>query len=98
MLFFSETPRFVYRKGQTDQARKIMSKVYGVPENHWAIQEELEEIRAKLAAEDTNQGYFKDFYHMFFAERMGYRIALGVLLQMFQQLTGANYFFYYGAQ
>jgi MFS family permease len=27
---------------------------------------------------------------------MAYRIILGVALQMFQQLTGANYFFYYG--
>jgi len=33
---------------------------------------------------------------MFSAPRMGYRILLGVVLQMFQQLTGANYFFYYG--
>merc|ERR1712000_206484 len=30
------------------------------------------------------------------APRMGYRIWLGIMLQMFQQLTGANYFFYYG--
>lgn len=27
---------------------------------------------------------------------MLYRVALGMGLQMFQQLTGANYFFYYG--
>lgn len=26
MLFFSETPRFVYRRGHVDQARKIMSR------------------------------------------------------------------------
>jgi SP family sugar:H+ symporter-like MFS transporter len=26
---------------------------------------------------------------------MAYRIAIGMGLQMFQQLTGANYFFYY---
>jgi len=33
---------------------------------------------------------------MFRAPKMTYRIILGMLLQMFQQLTGANYFFYYG--
>ena len=32
---------------------------------------------------------------MFQAPRMPYRIVLGVVLQAFQQLTGANYFFYY---
>lgn len=33
---------------------------------------------------------------MFQGPRMSYRIILGVALQVFQQLTGANYFFYYG--
>lgn len=33
---------------------------------------------------------------MFRAPRVAYRIALGMTMQMFQQLTGANYFFYYG--
>ena len=33
---------------------------------------------------------------MFQAPRMAYRIAVGVALQALQQLTGANYFFYYG--
>ena len=36
------------------------------------------------------------WYNMFFAPRMAYRIALGMGLQILQQLTGANYFFYYG--
>jgi SP family sugar:H+ symporter-like MFS transporter len=56
---------------------------------------ELEEIEAKLQAESNKGGPFIEWYKMFFAPRMAYRIALGMGLQMFQQLTGANYFFYY---
>lgn len=36
------------------------------------------------------------WYEAITGPRMLYRVALGVGLQMFQQLTGANYFFYYG--
>jgi Sugar (and other) transporter len=36
------------------------------------------------------------WWEAFTAPRMLYRIALGMSLQSLQQLTGANYFFYYG--
>ncbi|GAB7356831.1 hypothetical protein MBLNU459_g7707t1 [Dothideomycetes sp. NU459] len=96
ILMFPETPRFDYRKGQTQRAEETMVRVYGAPPNHYAIHVELEEIKAKLAAESRKNGLFKEWYDMFFAPKMAYRIALGMGLQMFQQLTGANYFFYYG--
>jgi sugar porter (SP) family MFS transporter len=96
ILFFPETPRYNWRKGLIDQAKATMAKVYGAPPNHYSIYCETEEIKAKLAAETGKSGLFSEWYHMFFAPRMAYRIALGMGLQMFQQLTGANYFFYYG--
>lgn len=96
ILFFTETPRFLYRKGQKEEAKRIMEKVYGAPPNHFTIHIELEEIEAKLRAEENKEGTVAEWIHMFRAPKMGYRIALGMLLQMFQQLTGANYFFYYG--
>ncbi|THC98704.1 hypothetical protein EYZ11_001838 [Aspergillus tanneri] len=67
IILFPESPRYDYRHGRIDQAKKTMSRLYGVPEHHRAN-----------------------------GPRMPYRIALGVALQAFQQLTGANYFFYYG--
>ena len=96
ILFFPETPRYVYRKGRTDEAKATMTKVYGASPNHFSVAMELEEIQAKLAAESGKGNPLKEWYNMFYAPRMGYRIALGMVLQMFQQLTGANYFFYYG--
>ncbi|KID83679.1 hexose transporter [Metarhizium guizhouense ARSEF 977] len=97
ILAFPETPRFDFRHGRADRAADTICKVYGAGPNHWAVHTQLEEIEAKLRAEDTVKlGPVREFAAMFAAPKMARRIALGVALQMFQQLTGANYFFYYG--
>jgi len=96
MLFLPETPRFAYRHGRQDDAKRTMMRVYGAPENHYAIFSELEEIEFKLQAESKKGSTLTEWYEMLYTPRMGYRILLGITLQMFQQLTGANYFFYYG--
>jgi MFS transporter, SP family, sugar:H+ symporter len=97
ILFFPETPRHDYRRGRVEKARETMVKVFGAPPHHYAVHTELEEIEAKLRAEDQiTHGPVREYLNMFRAPRMAYRIALGCVLQMFQQLTGANYFFYYG--
>jgi SP family sugar:H+ symporter-like MFS transporter len=72
-----------------------MSKLYGVPQSHRVIVHELLEIQEQQEAEKGSKGGWHGWVEMFQAPRMPYRIALGVVLQMFQQLTGANYFFYY---
>ncbi|KAJ5058512.1 siderophore iron transporter mirC [Bipolaris maydis] len=97
ILWFDETPRFNFRHGRLDKATKTMVEVYGVPENNYAIQMELQEMREKLEAESkiTNNP-IQEWIGMWSAPKMAYRIAIGMGLQMFQQLTGANYFFYYG--
>jgi SP family sugar:H+ symporter-like MFS transporter len=91
IMFFSDTPRFNFRHGKVDQATKTMKDVYGVPENHYSIQMELEEMRIKLAAESTiTNGPIQEWIGMWKAPKMAYRLAIGMGLQMFQQLTGAN--------
>ncbi|KAH6884592.1 hypothetical protein B0T10DRAFT_493451 [Thelonectria olida] len=97
ILFFPETPRYDYRRGHTERAERTLCKVYGATPNHWAIHTQMEEIGSKLRAEQKIKGNsITEFVTMFRAPRMAYRIFIGMSLQMFQQLTGANYFFYYG--
>ena len=96
MLGFSETPRFNYRHGKLDKVTSTMSKVYGVPVSHHSIQLELEEMRTQLEAEAVKGNAIQEWIGMWKAPKMAYRLAIGMGLQMFQQLTGANYFFYYG--
>lgn len=96
--FFKETPRFVYRKGRAEEAKRTLMHVYGASEDHIAIFTQMEELESKLRAEMQTQkkGAVGELVGVFRAPRMTYRILLGIMLQMFQQLTGANYFFYYG--
>lgn len=92
MVLFPESPRYDFVNGRTDTARQTMAKIHGVPEDHVRIHEELEEINEQIKNEPENQ-----VWHEFFtAPMMGYRLVLGMILQALQQLTGANYYFYFG--
>lgn len=91
ILFFAETPRYNFRHGREDKAKETMMAVYGVPENHYSVQLEIEEMRAKFAAEEGQGNAIQEWLGMWTAPKMAYRLAIGMGLQMFQQLTGANY-------
>ncbi|KAF2204785.1 general substrate transporter [Delitschia confertaspora ATCC 74209] len=95
MLFMRESPRWEYRNDKTDSARHTIALVYGVPEDHPEVQREVREIREKLEAERAG-GDNHPWYEIFTGPRMLYRTLLGIALQSLQQLTGANFFFYYG--
>lgn len=92
MAFFPESPRFEFRHGKIESCQKTLASLYGVPENHVRILEEMDEIREQFEAESADQKW----HEFITAPRMFYRIVLGMALQSLQQLTGSNYFFYYG--
>lgn len=97
ILFFPETPRFDFSRGKGERATETLCKVYGASRNHWAVHTQVREIESKMRAEDKIMlGPIAEFVSMFKAPRMLYRLFLGIALQSLQQLTGANYFFYYG--
>jgi SP family sugar:H+ symporter-like MFS transporter len=92
MFFMPESPRWDMKNGNYKSAFHTMTKFYGVPPHHRAIALEAAEINENIKA---SRGVHK-FYEVFTGPRMFYRTTLAMGLQMFQQLTGANYFFYYG--
>lgn len=94
ILFFPESPRYAYRKGRVQEARTTMAKFYGVSENHREVQREIGEIKEKHDLE-VSLGK-RPWIELITGPRMAYRTALGIVLQALQQLTGANFFFYYG--
>ncbi|KAJ5490872.1 High-affinity fructose transporter ght6 [Penicillium diatomitis] len=94
MAFFPESPRYDYRHGKVDKAISTLSKIYGVPRNHRALHLEFDEIKQKYEEEVKNGQ--ASWVQMFRAPTMARRVVIGVVLQALQQLTGANYFFYYG--
>ncbi|RFU26942.1 hypothetical protein B7463_g9382, partial [Scytalidium lignicola] len=92
ILFLPESPRHDWNHGKEARARTTMAKFYGVGEHHQLIEEETNEIeKVRLATQGDHH-----WYEAITGPRMPYRILLGMTLQMLQQLTGANYFFYYG--
>lgn len=94
ITFFPETPKFDFLRGRNAAAQQTMSKFYGVPSDHPVIKEQITEMESKAAAE--RQVANMPLSTIFTGPSMLYRTLLGAALQAFQQLTGANYFFYYG--
>ena len=92
MALFPESPRFDFRNGRTEIARRTMAKLHGIPENHVHIQQELDELHDQIKKESVQQAW----HEFFSAPMMFYRLVLGMILQALQQLTGANYYFYFG--
>ncbi|KAJ4315437.1 hexose transporter hxt5 [Neodidymelliopsis sp. IMI 364377] len=94
ILLLPESPRYAYRMGRTEEARINMARLNGVDPHSAFIDNEIREIEEKLQAESA--GGEHPWHEIFTGPRMLYRTLLGMVLQAGQQLTGANYFFYYG--
>ncbi|KAF3480870.1 monosaccharide transporter [Arthroderma uncinatum] len=94
IVFFPDTPRYDYRHNRIDKAKRTMMRLNGVPENHEKLHEEFNEIKRQHEEDQLTKD--QPWYAIFSAPTMRYRLLLGITLQAFQQLTGANYFFYYG--
>ena len=94
LLPFPESPKFVYRKGFTEQAKLTMSRFLGVPESHKVVAKELSEMEEKLETEAPHGD--QPWWKALNSPRMVYRTLLGSAILSFQQLCGANFFFYYG--
>ncbi len=94
ILFLPESPRYALYRGREEEARQTIARLAGVDPHSRGVNEELAQIRAKVDEEKNLQR--ARWYEIFTGPRMLYRTVLGVVLQAGQQLTGANFFFYYG--
>lgn len=94
MLFMPESPRFSLKIGNEEKARRDMMKIRGVPADDRALNYDIAEMKEILAIDARLPHGVQELVHG--QPKVLYRVILGFVLQMFQQLTGANYFFYYG--
>lgn len=94
ILFFPETPRHEFRHGAVESAAESIAKFYGITSRHKVVEKQLEEMAEKLRIEQ--EGGEHSIWEVFTGPRMFYRTILGMTIQMLQQMTGANFFFYYG--
>lgn len=88
-----ESPRYTYRQGKHEEARSVFARLAGVPADHSIINSEITEIEER-EAEERSAGK-AHWTEIFTGPGMLHRTLLGMALQAGQQLTGANFFFYY---
>lgn len=93
-MLLPESPRYAYRTGREEYARTVIARLAGIDPHHKEVNDQINDIRVKL--EEEMAGADARLIEVFTGPRMGYRTMLGMILQAGQQLTGANFFFYYG--
>lgn len=81
-----ESPRFAYRMGREEEARRTMGRLSGIDPYSPLIDHEVAEIEEKLQAERAGGDH--PLSEIFTGPRMLYRTLLGMTLQAGQQLTG----------
>ena len=95
ILFMPESPRWLAARDRMPEARAAIARTHGLPATHPVVRGVAEEIHSNAKA---TQGLKSGWAECFRWENKAlYRTLLGMALQSLQQLTGANYFFYYGA-
>ncbi|KAK0471387.1 general substrate transporter [Armillaria novae-zelandiae] len=99
ILFMPESPRWLAKHGYLEKAGDAIARTRGIPRSEAKsdpiVVREVEEIRSNVEYEKNFAGGWLDCFKP--GNKILYRTLLGMALQSFQQLTGANYFFYYGA-
>ncbi|KAI0337288.1 general substrate transporter [Trametopsis cervina] len=99
ILTMPESPRWLTARGDYDGAKISLARARGIPrdeiDDNKIIQREFEDMRSAVTYESAVRAGFVECFRP--GHKQLYRTLLMMTLQMFQQLTGANYFFYYGA-
>ncbi|GAA5887386.1 hypothetical protein JCM5296_007121 [Sporobolomyces johnsonii] len=97
-IFAPESPRWLMGEGRPEEAEKSLARIRGVAveDNDFSVRTAYLEMEAAVKREASMDkfGWLDCFKPK---DKMLYRTLLLMTLQAGQQLTGANYFFYYGA-
>lgn len=95
ILIIPESPRFLVNKQRYEEAMKSLAKLARTTIDNPKVKSELDAIVAAAELERAiGQATWKEIFVG--KPRILYRVMIGILIQTAQQLTGANYFFYYG--
>lgn len=95
MLCMPESPRYLVEKARIDDARKSIARSNKVSEEDPAVYTEIQLIQAGIDREAmAGKASWKELVTG--KPKIFRRVIMGIMLQSLQQLTGDNYFFYYG--
>ncbi|KAK4941566.1 hypothetical protein LTR10_018585 [Elasticomyces elasticus] len=95
IFFLPESPRYLYAKGQVDDADDIMARIHSVPVDSAIVTKHRADVFATLEAEKEYKFSFKNLFYDTSPVNTTWRLWLGVLSQLFQQMDGNNIVSYY---
>lgn len=95
IMLLPESPRYAYSRGRVDEARASIARLCGLPEDSKPVNDQISDLQAKLDEENKSAKAFQ-WSEIFTGPRMMYRTLLGITLSAGQQLSGCNFFFYFG--
>ena len=95
MLMVPESPRYLIKVGKMKEAKRSIARSNKVSIDDPAVSAELGTLHAGLQAETAaGEASWGELFSP--KNKILQRVILGMMIQSLQQLTGANYFFYYG--
>ncbi|AOA61052.1 Low affinity glucose transporter 1 [Komagataella phaffii CBS 7435] len=95
MTFMPESPRFLVEVNRVDEAMKSIARVNKVSIDDPSVYNEMRLISDGI--EKEKEAGSVSWGELFTGKpKIFYRLLIGIFMQSLQQLTGNNYFFYYG--
>ncbi|CAB4253046.1 sugar porter family MFS transporter [Maudiozyma barnettii] len=95
MFMVPESPRYLIEKGRIEEAMRSVAKSNRVTVEDPAVQAEVDLLAAGIESEKAaGEASWGELFST--DGKILQRLIMGIMLQSLQQLTGANYFFYYG--
>ncbi|CCH58143.1 hypothetical protein TBLA_0A03430 [Henningerozyma blattae CBS 6284] len=95
MLFVPESPRYLVEKNKIEEAKRSIAKSNKVSPDDPAVVREVDEI--KIAVDRERAEGEAGWSEMLDTKtKVFQRVVNGIMLLALQQLTGCNYFFFYG--
>ena len=90
IFFLPESPRYLYACGAVDDADDIMARIYSVPVDSDQVAKHRADVFAALEMEKEYKFSFKNLLYDTSPVNTTWRLWLGVLCQLMQQMDGNN--------